>query len=279
MRDVPGDGKRLSYYQFGSTALFASQYDQRFSYCLHVPRGYSEDDDRRYPLVVAVHGTARTVQTCRDEFAGFCEEHDCIVLAPLFPCGIGEPGELSNYKYISYRGIRYDHVLLAMIEEIAGIWRVEDDRFLLTGFSGGGQFVHRFTYLHPGRLRAVSIGAPGVVTLLDADHPWWVGVGDLEERFGTPLDLAALRRVAVHMVVGGADTDTWEITVTPDSPRYQPGADLQGANRIDRITALARSFERHGVAVRLEVVPGAIHEREPLIPSTLAFFHSVLSGQ
>ena len=47
------------------------------------------------------------------------------------------------------------------------------------GFSGGAQFAHRFLYIHPGRLRAVSLGAPGLVTMLDETRAWWVGTGGM----------------------------------------------------------------------------------------------------
>jgi predicted peptidase len=57
-----GHGKAISYYGFGRTTLFACQFDQRFSYCLYVPRSYDEDGETTYPLAVIVHGTNRTAQ-------------------------------------------------------------------------------------------------------------------------------------------------------------------------------------------------------------------------
>ena len=149
----------------------------------------------------------------------------------LFPAGIIDPGDLHNYKRILYKDIRYDHILLSMVQEagenIGMVW----DKFYLQGFSGGGQFVHRFFYLHPQHLKAVSIGAPGNVTLLDDDRPWWVGGGDFKEKFGWNPDLSAMRRVAVHMIVGEQDTDTWEITFKPDWPTWVEGANDAGENK------------------------------------------------
>lgn len=246
----------LSPYHLGATTHFACQADQRFSYCLYVPPGYGPDA----PLVVVVHGTERAAQRYRDAFARFAEHHGCLVLAPLFPCGIGRPGELDDYKWIAYDGIRFDHVLLAMVDEVAATWGVRAERLLLHGFSGGGHFAHRFLYLHPRRLRGVSIGAPGVVTLLDPDRSWWVGVRDLEARFGRPLDLEAIRAVPVQTVIGGADTETWEIAIEPGGPLWMDGAELAGTNRLQRLDALRASLERHGVAVRHDVVPGAAHD-------------------
>ena len=70
-----------------------------------------------------------------------------------------------GFKYMREGDIRYDRVLLAMVDEVAQKLETRFDRFMMFGFSGGGHFVHRFFYLHPGRLLAASIGSPGAVTL------------------------------------------------------------------------------------------------------------------
>lgn len=274
-----GHGKALSNYQLGSTSTFASRSDQRFSYCCYVPQSYSEQGAQRYPLVVLIHGSGRNASRLRDQFADFCEQHQCIALVPLFPAGIDEPGELHNYKYLAYRGIRFDRVLLDMVAEIADLYRVDAQRFLLHGFSGGAQFAHRFFYLHPRRLLGVSIGAPGTVTLPDAGRPWWLGIRDLEPRFGVAPDLPAMRTVPVHMVVGAADIETWEVTLTPQSRHWMEGANDAGATRVERLRTLARSFEAIGISVRFDLVPGAAHKAHLLHASVKAFFTETLATQ
>jgi pimeloyl-ACP methyl ester carboxylesterase len=278
MRNQPGHGKRLSYYDFGRTTVYACAFDQRFSYCAYVPESYEEEGTQRYPLLVAVHGTARDMIGNRNAFADFAERHQAIVLAPLFPAGITAPGELSSYKMVQPGPVRYDAVLLAMVEEMGARYRLADSRFALFGFSGGGHFAHRFLYLHPERLAAVSIGAPGVVTLLDLTHDFWVGLRDFERVFGRQLDLAAMRRVAVHMVVGGDDTETWEITIEPGNELWMPGADKAGRNRQERLLALKTSLEAHGIAVRHDVVPGVAHRSDGLMPAIERFFDDVFAG-
>lgn len=271
-----GHGIKLSYYDFGATTFFASQYDQRFSYCLYVPKNYSESEDKVYDLAVIVHGTGRTASQYRDRFADFADRNDCIVLAPLFPAGIGVAGDLANYKRILFHGIRYDQVLLSMVDEVAAKYRLRSERFMLYGFSGGGQFSQRFFLLHPERLHAVSIGAPGVVTLLNTDYDWWVGVRDIEQRFGRSLNLAAMRAVTVQTIIGTADTATWEITISRDSALWMDGAQLQGDNRIERITALADSFAAHGIRVQRDTVPGIAHEPFKVIEPVEAFLQQCL---
>lgn len=273
-----GGSHKLTPYDFGRTTVYACRSDPRFSWCAYVPESYRAEADDRYALIVAVHGTGRGMTLYRDAFAQFAERRRAIVLAPLFPAGITAPGELSSYKWLRRDGIHYDAVLLAMVEEVRARYRIAGDRFALFGFSGGGHFAHRFFYLHPDRLSAVSIGAPGIVTLLDRDRDFWVGVRNFEAVFGKPLDLAAMRGVPVQMVIGGADTETWEITVRPGSDLWMHDAGLAGPDRIARLQALKRSFEAEGIAVRHDVVPGIAHQVGPLIPAVEAFFADTATG-
>jgi poly(3-hydroxybutyrate) depolymerase len=260
----------VEYYHSGPTAFFASQRDQRFSYCLYVP-GVHRTATAPLPLTVVVHGTQRMAERYRDAYRGFAEEHETVVLAPLFPAGIGEPGDLHGFKRLSFRGIRFDRVLLDIVDEVAQRYRVDATRFALHGFSGGGQFVHRFAYLHAHRLSALSIGAPGRVTRIDPRVPWWPGTADLRERFGVDLDLDALRTVPVQMIVGAEDTETWEIA--------EPGVAAGGDTRVERLTSLRDNFEAHGIGVRLDVVPGLAHRGLQLQPTVQEFFAGVLAGR
>lgn len=278
MRKVPGHGKTLSYYDFGHTTVYASRFDQRFAYCAYVPQDYDEDGDKTYPLAVIVHGTERGMQRYRDAFADFAEEQGVIVLCPLFPTNICFPGDLSTYKALRHGDLHYDAVLIDMVEEMRERYRIAGERVMMYGFSGGGHFTHRFLYLHPERLLAASIGAPGVVTLLDFEHDWWVGLRNFEAVFGKPVDVEAMRKVAVQAVIGAADTETWEITITPDDAWWMPGADLAGANRNDRIRALKQSLEAQGIAVRLDVEPGVAHDDRTLLKHVKAFFADTLAA-
>lgn len=246
-------------YDFGFTTIFAARRDPRFSYCMYVP---PRIEQARHPaeLVVFMHGTGRSFVEYRDAFAEFARWNDCVVLCPLFPVGVLGDGNRDGFKQIREGDIRYDEVLLGMVDEVAEKFHWDFSRFALCGYSGGGQFVNRFALLHPERLWAVSIGAPGSVTLLDPQHDWWVGVRDMQARFGKALNLEALRKVAVHMIVGKADLETWEITHRPGGKYYMPGANDAGSTRPERLQALRRSFEQAGVAVALDVVENVPHD-------------------
>ncbi|WP_458086226.1 alpha/beta hydrolase [Streptomyces malaysiensis] len=263
-----------AFYRTGSTTWFASRHDQRFSYCLHIPSVH-ETTDTPLPLMVIQHGTGRTAAQYRDAMAEFSERHGCVVLTPMFPAGIGDPDDLHNFKFIEYGGIRYDEELLAIVAEAGERFHIDTERFLLQGFSGGGQFAHRFLYLHPERLSGVSIGAPGRVTLIDPDREWWLGTKGFEERFGAPVRLAEIRKVPVHMVVGSEDTETWEIN-NPGDSNWMDGADAVGRTRVERITALRDNYTELGIEVSLDIVPGVGHRGMGVLDAVRRFAERIL---
>ncbi len=259
------------FYYTGPTPFFAARSDERFSYCLYVPTAHKQAAPGvRLPLVVLMHGTQRSAERYRDAYREFAEQHGCVILAPLFPAGIGKRGDLHGFKRLDEFGIRFDEILLSIVDEVGEQFRVDTDRFHLHGFSGGGQFAHRIAYVHPQRLASVSIGAPGRITRISQDIPWWLGTADLKERFGADLDLAALRETAVQMVVGGDDVETWEIA--------EPDIDAGGRTRVERLTTLRENWTRHGVDVRFDVVPGVAHRGLLIMPTVQKFFAEVLAS-
>ncbi|WP_367716585.1 alpha/beta hydrolase [Nitratireductor sp. GISD-1A_MAKvit] len=271
------EDRRKALYQRGRTTIFSCKADPRFSYSLYVP----EDIDTvgNPELLVAVHGTARMQFQYREAFAGFGHYNNTVVLAPLFPVGVRGDGDADGYKYILEGDIRYDLVLLSMVAEVEEMLGCRFPPFMLFGFSGGGHFTHRFLILHPEKLKAVSIGSPGSVTLLDRDRDWWVGIRNMRELFGRDLNVPALRAVKVHLAVGGADVETWEIQHREGGRRYMEGANDAGLTRVDRNNSLRASLEKEGVTVTQDIVPGVAHNMEGIVPYTIRFFRSVLQNQ
>lgn len=282
MTDAPptaeATARARAIYDLGPTALFASKADPRFHYCLYVPpqvgRGAKVD------LLVAVHGTTRTsFLEFRDGFAEFGRWNDVAVLCPVFPVGVRGDGARSGYKYMQEGDIRYDRVLLDMVAETAAKYGQDWSRFAVFGYSGGGHFAHRMAILHPDKLWAASIGAPGSVTLLDPTRDWWVGIRDLKARFGIDFDRAALAKVPVQMVVGDADLETWEITHQPGSAYWMEGANDAGRTRPERLKALAASFRAAGVDVQLDILPGISHDRMKVLGKVKDFLAGVLAAK
>ena len=262
-------------YHLGTTTVYSHPKDSRFAYTLYVPEAI-EDSARAVDLVVSLHGSTRAMEVYRNGFAEFGRWNDCVILSPLFPVGVLGDNNGDGYKQLVEGDIRYDHVLLDMVACVGQRYGRRFDTFALFGYSGGGQFTHRFCYLHPEKLWAASIGAPGSVTLLDADQDWWVGVRDIAQRFGKPLNLPALQQLPVHMVVGDADLQTWEITHRTGSKHYMAGANDAGRTRPERLVALKASFEAAGVQVHFDLLPNVAHQGIKAMPAAQDFFAKVL---
>jgi pimeloyl-ACP methyl ester carboxylesterase len=175
--------------------------------------------------------------------------------------------------------IRYDRVMLGIVEEVAEKYGRRWGNFAMFGYSGGGHFAHRFAILHPRKLWAACIGAPGSVTLLDPERDWWVGIRNLKEKFGIAFDGVALARVPVQMLVGEADSETWEITHQPGDTYWMEGANDAGRTRPERLRALQQSFEAAGVKVRFELLAGVSHSRLAVIARVQDFLAAILKDR
>lgn len=115
-----------------------------------------------------------------------------------------------NYQYI-------DQQLVAMVDDarakLAAINHPVQPRVLMIGFSASGVFTNRFALLHPERVLAAAVGGPGgwPIAPVRAEQgemlPYPVGIADVEELSGQPVDLHALQRVRFLFLLGTADTN------------------------------------------------------------------------
>lgn len=249
-------------YQQGRIPFTACQADPRFSYCLYVPQIQRQQPGKALPLVVVIHGSSRTAESYRDRFIEFAEQYSCIVLVPLFPVGIPAPGDADSYKMQRPSSVRYDLLLLAMVDEVSASYAVLPGLFLY-GFSGGAQFAHRFYYLHPQRLKALSIAAPGQVTLLDEQHIWGRGIADIERCFSRALCYSSMRQVSVQMVIGSEDN---ELIMDDDATPH-----CQQRSRQQRLLALYKNFSDQEIAVQFVTVPGVGHDGYALLAESQRF--------
>ena len=81
------------------------------------------------------------------------------------------------------------------------------------------------------------------------------------------------------MLVGDADLETWEITHKPGSASWMEGANDAGRTRPERLRSLAASFEKAGVTVRFDLVPGVSHDRMKVIDRVIDFLADVLASK
>lgn len=237
--------------------------DGRFSYLAYVPERAAGSQDPG--LIVTVHGSDYAHEEMCRYFSELGRETNSVVLAPLFGPTSGAHPDPDGYKGLRSGHADYDRVLLDVIDEVANRFGANTERFSLFGFSGGAQFAHRFLYVYPQRLRAVSIAAPGMVTLIHPTQRLWVGTSNLHEEFGRELDLEAIRCVKTQLLVGSVD----------DAPHFGAAGEVAynfaGRNRVERLESLALNYRSNGVSCESRIVEGAGHDFVPLAEAAVPF--------
>ena len=243
--------------------------DPRFSYHTYIPEGAVSCTEKKYRVMSFVHGTGRTIEEYRELFKDFAERNNLVLIFPMFPGGLKGDDDFNSYKLLAYDEIRYDDIFLKMVDELAERFPVIDtEKIFLYGWSGGGHFVHRFLYTHPERLAAVMPGAPGRPTYIDDTLDFYWGTRNFEEIFGEPLDLQAMRKVPVRLLIGELDT------------KYV-GESPYGTTRMERIRNLEKNYKEHGLNVSLEIIPGIGHKGNDAVKSryVMRFFQEVIDGE
>ena len=229
-----------------------SRVHPRQRFYLYVPRSY--DGGAQFRLLVVVHGYERRAEEYAEEFIRFADEHRYIILAPLFPRG-------ERYQQLGIGdddSIRADRRLLELVEEVGGRYRVETASFDLFGFSGGGQFAHRFLYVHPERLRSVVAAAPGTVALPTDRYRWPYGVADLERLANVRFDLAKVRRVRAMLIVGEEDVEDDNLNESDEANRF-------GRTRLKRARTLHEAWLAAGIQHEYVEVDDLGHELDERI--------------
>ncbi|KAL7624728.1 hypothetical protein AAE478_006299 [Parahypoxylon ruwenzoriense] len=277
-------------YLVGHFPLMTLQVDPRISYAIYVPKAHYNPDPAqgngtthnstaatgKLPLLVYVHGTGRNIAALNEELASFADEAACAVLAPLFPAGMDGPNDVDSYKVLRSPSLRSDLGLLAVLDQVAYRWPgIETGKVFLMGFSGGGQFAHRFLYLYPERLAAASVGAPGRPTFLEESQDWPAGIADVETLFNKTVDGGLVGKVPIQLVVGDKDV---EIHGSPEFWEWQRetlggdgGLAQMNVTRLESMRQLHASLERAGIETQFDIVPGVAHEETGVRETVLGF--------
>lgn len=155
----------LTFWMAGFPALTAQAGEQKLAcpmgreYYLYTPD--SIDANQTYWLVVGVHGYKGNGRGAGG-YADWAKKGNCIVIGPTFPS--------EGYQVLQQNA---DKQLIGLAESLAKKFKLHPKMFLV-GFSGGSQFVHRFTMKHPDLVIGCAAHSGG--TWADTLNPGALGV-------------------------------------------------------------------------------------------------------
>ena len=209
------------------------------------------------PVFVAVHGISRDADEQLSAWAPHAARHGLVLVAPRFDARC-----FPDYQRLgrSGRGPRADHALLRVVEEVRSALALHSRRLLLFGYSGGGQFVHRFAMAYPHVVRAAVVAASGWYTFPEPTSPYPFGLRVRHRLPGIRFRERALLRVPILVVVGDGDTAR-ESSLN----RSRLVDRQQGRNRVERADnwcrAMRAAAERRKLPSRIDrqSIPAVAH--------------------
>lgn len=196
--------------------------DPRLIYYLYLPTRGAEGA----PVFVTVHGITRNAEDHARRFAPYAEERGVVLVAPLFSAEL-----FPRYQRLGRegQGERADRVLDEIVAEVGAMTGARTDKLHLFGYSGGGQFVHRYTMAYPHRVMRYVVGAAGWYTFPDPDKRFPRGIKPRADLPDVSFDPGAFLNVPGTVVVGERDAK-------PDKALNQSAriTGQQGADRMER---------------------------------------------
>lgn len=229
-------------------------------------------------LVVAVHGISRNALEQMAGFSALAEQRGWALMAPCFDTPFDE-----DYQRLGRRGRgrRADLALDEAIARLADSARVRFDRRFFFGYSGGGQFVHRYLMAHPSQVDAAVIAAAGWYTFPDSRTAYPAGLRVEGSLAGVRMDPSSFLRVPLKVAIGSLDVERDQsVRQTVKVDARQGGDRVERARRwVDAMKAAARTRSIPG-RHELEIIEGVGHSYSECVEAGLArttfeFFDSV----
>lgn len=154
----------------------------RLKYWLFLPEGYADQPDRRWPLLLFLHGSGERGDELdlvkRHGIPRMLEEH------PRFPFIVVAPQCSTNTIWSMHLD-----ALDVLVDEIVAAYAVDPDRVSVTGLSMGGSGTWHLATMYPHRFAAV--------VPVCGDGSWYIGGAD---------QVCVIKHVPVWAFHGTADT-------------------------------------------------------------------------
>ncbi len=209
------------------------------------------------PLMVAVHGIGRRALDQARLFAPFLEAIGGSLIAPVFT-----RKRFAGYQQLgrSGKGHRADLALGRLIKEVQGGKGISRQPVVMFGYSGGGQFVHRYAMAYPRKVKRIAVAAPGWFTFPDMSLRFPHGLLSSPALPDLNFDASRFLKIPSMVLVGENDVDR------DKNVNQAEDIDLrQGHNRLERagrwVGAMKSTADRfhYETPYQFVVIPGCGH--------------------
>lgn len=196
--------------------------DPNQTYYLYIPLS----SKLNAPVFITVHGIKRRANQHVKLFAPFAEQYGCIVIAPYFP-----RDRFNGYQRlgINGKGERADWALDNIIAEVEVLTGANTEKLYMFGYSGGAQFVSRYTMIYPLRVARTVLASAGWYTYLDLSQDYPIGIKRIKNHREVNFELVKILSVPTCVLVGEKD-----ILRDKELRKSNDIDQQQGINRLER---------------------------------------------
>ncbi|VAW06122.1 hypothetical protein MNBD_ALPHA04-1432, partial [hydrothermal vent metagenome] len=151
-------GESVQKKQRSQPQSVVSQDGSCLDYIAYIPTGVGGEA----PILVCLHGLRRNPAEQIFRLSSLADRAGCALIAPHF--------SRSRFRHFQTlapdkEGNLPEALFDASLDDFARRFRFSGERLFLFGFSGGGQFVHRYAMLGRRKIDRIAIAAPGWYTL------------------------------------------------------------------------------------------------------------------
>lgn len=207
-------------------------------YFIYVPHRGGD----KAPIFITVHGISRNAREHAERFAHLAERYGAVLIAPHFL-----KDRFPDYQRLGRtgKGERADTVLDRIVADVGRLTGARTDKLYLFGYSGGAQFVHRYTFAYPERVAGLVLGAPGWYTFPDSELKYPRGIRPSRHLPGVVFDPARFLAIPTCVLVGERDVRQDKALNKATAIEQQ-----QGTTRMERaehwIAAMTRAAQAQG---------------------------------
>jgi len=231
----------------------------QMEYFFYIPESYAGDGK----VFFSIHGISRNAEEHVQGFTAQAERYGTIVIAPLFLReNFPRYQQLGTSVQQERADMAFDHVLQDAHEWLS----VPLSPMHIFGFSGGGQFVHRYALFYPKRVARMVLAASGWYTFPDPDRKYPYGLKSTRDWPRLSFNLEKFLSIPI-LILSGEEDDLRE----RDLNRVREIDCFQGLNRVERaqrwinsIKNMARAYDISS-DFQLEMVPNASHAYESFV--------------
>lgn len=184
----------------GTLTLRRVHGDAAHCYYLYVPESRLR---AQAPVLASMHGISRNAREHGRAFAALAEQYGLVVVSPLF-----RKNFYPDFQRLGVDGGRHpDAALDTILADVGALLGVDVGRVTLFGYSGGGQFAHRYALVNPGRVAALAVASAGWYTWPTHEHAFPLGLLATPARPELVCRLDEFLAIPLCVLVGARDTE------------------------------------------------------------------------